>query len=97
MIDLTKVPKEELKLAEEFAIIHHYPDSIAKGLKDKKTGEYIEEAETTMQIFLAGLNAGKNFAKPVVKKSLPKPKIVCLDCGRRLPSNYITPYCYGCG
>ena len=47
-----------LKLAEDFAIIQH-PDSVAKGLKDKQTGEYIEEAETTMQIFLAGFYAGK--------------------------------------
>ena len=59
MINLNKIPKEELKLAEDFAIIKHYPDSIAKGLKDKQTGEYIEEAETTMKIFLAGFYAGK--------------------------------------
>lgn len=23
-------------------------------------------------------------------------KIVCKDCGMKLPSDYITPYCYAC-
>lgn len=60
MINLRTVQKEEIELAEKFAMKHHYPDSVAKGLKDKITGEYFEEAEATIRIFLEGLNAGKN-------------------------------------
>lgn len=56
---------------------------------------HLEEMQQRLILDVAEV-AKKYCTKPVVKKSLPKPKIVCLDCGCKLPSNYITPYCYGC-
>jgi len=71
MIDLKKIPKDELELAEKFAMEYHYPDSVAKGIKDKSTGEYIEEVEITMRIFLEGLR-GQHFQCWMCKKLTEK-------------------------
>lgn len=38
-------------LAENYAQIFHYPDSISKGLIDKETGEYYDEVEQTIKIY----------------------------------------------
>lgn len=60
MIDLRKCSKAEIELAEKFTREYHYPDSVAKGIKNKE-GSYVEEAEVTMHIFLSGFNAGIDY------------------------------------
>lgn len=44
------------RLAEECAKVYHYPDAIAKGLRDKDN-EYYDEVHTTMNIFKEGYKA----------------------------------------
>lgn len=60
MIDLGKCSKAEIELAEKFAKEYHYPDSVAKGIKNED-GSYIEEAEITIRIYLSGFNAGIDY------------------------------------
>lgn len=63
MIDYKTIPPEVLKQAEQAAINWHYPDSIAKGIRDKE-GNYIDEAETTIQIWLEGYLYAQSQTQP---------------------------------